>query len=574
MASRIASRYFTTILGAPRTISPSFLRPYPRLPRTLQPFAPRFAHAIPRPTRTKQEEQTTTEPAAPRKELEPHYQLTFTCVPCTNRSTHVISKQGYHRGSVLITCPSCRNRHVISDNLNIFGDRKITVEDLLREKGQLVKRGTLGEDGDIEFWEDAAAADPPRAGGASTVSKGEGDGERAEAETLRETRNPSFQTTDPTPSASLLPGDAGSRPSVRGPSHQTTTPSTRRQYHIKKFQPPTGLKARAMKPLDQTRPLSDSEVNLSPVFSKPGNSHTGPKPVDLTNHSRASSPDWPTGKHTDSHRGARSITEAEEERNSWKFKPRKEKVLEPWQQKMLKRKLRKEKKKERDSAPSEPAVNQSTNSFYGPRPPIVEDIDLSKNEITKENIRGRQQEKKIEKLVRREQRRQEKIEKRELQLEKRRERNISRKREQQEKDGEITIRRSRPSGWGNGWELERLKAIMAAASDHDDSAPAPAPPIRHVAGREREVMAEPEFRRAFFEPEFRGLRFIENESDDKKIRVQLRPGVVTYRRPPGGEMREISEQPAAPEPKAWRSLTQQYGYFRPQGVSPSLPSRE
>jgi protein import protein ZIM17 len=55
---------------------------------------------------------------------------------------------------VLITCPSCRNRHVISDHLNIFGNRSVTVEDLMRERGRLVKRGTLGEDGDIEFWED------------------------------------------------------------------------------------------------------------------------------------------------------------------------------------------------------------------------------------------------------------------------------------------------------------------------------------------------------------------------------------------------------------------------------------
>lgn len=54
----------------------------------------------------------------------------------------------------MISCPNCRNRHVISDHLNIFGDRKITVEDLMREKGQLVKRGNLGEDGDIEFWPD------------------------------------------------------------------------------------------------------------------------------------------------------------------------------------------------------------------------------------------------------------------------------------------------------------------------------------------------------------------------------------------------------------------------------------
>lgn len=30
----------------------------------------------------------------------------------------------------------------------------MTIEDLMRERGQLVKRGTLSEDGDLEFWED------------------------------------------------------------------------------------------------------------------------------------------------------------------------------------------------------------------------------------------------------------------------------------------------------------------------------------------------------------------------------------------------------------------------------------
>lgn len=30
----------------------------------------------------------------------------------------------------------------------------MTIEDLLREKGQLVKKGTLSDDGDLEFWED------------------------------------------------------------------------------------------------------------------------------------------------------------------------------------------------------------------------------------------------------------------------------------------------------------------------------------------------------------------------------------------------------------------------------------
>ena len=54
-----------------------------------------------------------------RAEQEPAYELTFTCKPCQHRSAHRISKQGYHKGSVLITCPDCKNRHVISDHLMV-----------------------------------------------------------------------------------------------------------------------------------------------------------------------------------------------------------------------------------------------------------------------------------------------------------------------------------------------------------------------------------------------------------------------------------------------------------------------
>ncbi|PNP47402.1 hypothetical protein TGAMA5MH_01219 [Trichoderma gamsii] len=120
----------------------------------------RLAHTIPRPPQKKPQNEPATKDAPSSESDRPEfkgpafYQLSFTCVPCGHRSHHNVSKQGYHRGSTLITCPSCRNRHVISDHLNIFGDRKITVEDLMREKGQLVKRGSLGEDGDIEFWPD------------------------------------------------------------------------------------------------------------------------------------------------------------------------------------------------------------------------------------------------------------------------------------------------------------------------------------------------------------------------------------------------------------------------------------
>lgn len=121
----------------------------------------RAAHNIPRPpppTYAKPKAEQAQMGEEPKSEGErpeikaSHYQLSFTCVPCGHRSHHNVSKQGYHFGSTLITCPSCRNRHIISDHLNIFGDKKVTIEQLMKQKGRLVKRGTLGEDGDIEFW--------------------------------------------------------------------------------------------------------------------------------------------------------------------------------------------------------------------------------------------------------------------------------------------------------------------------------------------------------------------------------------------------------------------------------------
>ncbi|MCJ1450854.1 hypothetical protein MMC28_001188 [Mycoblastus sanguinarius] len=97
-------------------------------------------------------------------EKPPAYELTFTCKPCGHRSTHTVSKQGYHKGTVLITCPDCKNRHVISDHLKIFADQSFTIEDLMRQKGELVKRGTLGSEGDLEFWEDGSQTERTKVG--------------------------------------------------------------------------------------------------------------------------------------------------------------------------------------------------------------------------------------------------------------------------------------------------------------------------------------------------------------------------------------------------------------------------
>ncbi|KAI1487161.1 DNL zinc finger-domain-containing protein [Biscogniauxia mediterranea] len=241
MRSKAAIGILNPILRPSRTLCcPPPLRPFPRLPRTSQPAARRFAHAIPKPP-SKPSSSTSTSTGTetkPRKLLEPHYELRFTCVPCSHRSTHIVSKQGYHKGTVLITCPECRNRHIISDHLKIFGDRKITIEDLMREKGQLVKRGTLGEDGDVEFWEDGTTTQrSTRSESSSTPSTEEGgeveEKKEEEATTMRDTRDPSSYSTDPAPSTgSTSLGNAGTRPSVDSPTPSHIVPSTRRQYHI------------------------------------------------------------------------------------------------------------------------------------------------------------------------------------------------------------------------------------------------------------------------------------------------------------------------------------------------------
>lgn len=131
--------------------------------------------------------QTQTQPSADA----PAYHLSFTCKPCLHRSTHRITKQGYHHGTVLVTCPSCKNRHVIADHLKVFLDTSKTLEDILKEKleagedfSKLLKKGKLGirpgalvgneGEEDLEFWEDGSETqhkplvnEPSATGGAS-----------------------------------------------------------------------------------------------------------------------------------------------------------------------------------------------------------------------------------------------------------------------------------------------------------------------------------------------------------------------------------------------------------------------
>jgi protein import protein ZIM17 len=53
----------------------------------------------------------------------------------------------------------------------------MTIEDLMREQGQLVKKGTLSEDGNLEFWEDGSTTKRRKEKATQQPLKGEANSE-------------------------------------------------------------------------------------------------------------------------------------------------------------------------------------------------------------------------------------------------------------------------------------------------------------------------------------------------------------------------------------------------------------
>lgn len=103
------------LIHTPRTST--FTRPSVILSKTRLPSGARFESSASTPP------QNTTTSQAPETRLDrdqvPSYELTFTCKVCETRSSHRLSKQGYHKGTILISCPGCKNRHLISDHLKV-----------------------------------------------------------------------------------------------------------------------------------------------------------------------------------------------------------------------------------------------------------------------------------------------------------------------------------------------------------------------------------------------------------------------------------------------------------------------
>ncbi|KAK0444832.1 DNL zinc finger-domain-containing protein [Armillaria borealis] len=90
--------------------------------------------------------------------MESRLSMTFTCTvkDCGTRSSHEFSKRAYTKGIVIVQCPGCENRHLIADHLGWFKegteDGKLrTIEDLVKARGEKVKYGRVGMDGDIEY---------------------------------------------------------------------------------------------------------------------------------------------------------------------------------------------------------------------------------------------------------------------------------------------------------------------------------------------------------------------------------------------------------------------------------------
>mmetsp|Transcript_39502 Transcript_39502/g.45363 ORF Transcript_39502/g.45363 Transcript_39502/m.45363 type:complete len:87 (+) Transcript_39502:298-558(+) len=69
----------------------------------------------------------------------------YTCNVCQHRQARTFTKGAYHKGVVIIRCESCENFHLIADNLGWFRDDKVTVEDLMKEKGDKILKVVTDE---------------------------------------------------------------------------------------------------------------------------------------------------------------------------------------------------------------------------------------------------------------------------------------------------------------------------------------------------------------------------------------------------------------------------------------------
>eukprot|EP00056_Hartaetosiga_gracilis_P014478 m.240677 g.240677 ORF g.240677 m.240677 type:complete len:235 (+) comp15742_c0_seq1:41-745(+) len=73
--------------------------------------------------------------------VDPQYAMIYTCNVCDTRSSQTFSKKAYHEGVVIVTCPGCKNNHLVADHLNWFDHIEgRTIEEILASKGEAVSK--------------------------------------------------------------------------------------------------------------------------------------------------------------------------------------------------------------------------------------------------------------------------------------------------------------------------------------------------------------------------------------------------------------------------------------------------
>lgn len=69
--------------------------------------------------------------------------MLYTCTVCNTRAAKSVGKHAYHNGVVLVRCDGCQKLHLFADHLGWFEDKRITIEDIMAEKGEKVERSSL-----------------------------------------------------------------------------------------------------------------------------------------------------------------------------------------------------------------------------------------------------------------------------------------------------------------------------------------------------------------------------------------------------------------------------------------------